>query len=61
PVVATLHTEIAKVLAMPHVKKRIADIGGVTMPLSPAQFGDFIRGEIDKWSTVIRQANIKAE
>lgn len=60
-VVATLHGEISKVLALPHVKKRMADIGGSTMPLSPAQFGEFIRGEIDKWATVIRQANIKAE
>ncbi len=61
PVVNTLHTEIAKVLAMPHVKKRITDIGGWTMVMSPAQFGDFIRGEIDKWAVVVKQANIKVE
>ncbi len=61
PVVDALHREISKVLAMPQVKQRIAEMGGYTMPLSPAQFGAFVRAEIDKWGTVVRQAGIKPE
>jgi tripartite-type tricarboxylate transporter receptor subunit TctC len=61
PVVDALHREISRVLAMPQVKQRIAEMGGYTMPLSPAQFGAFVRAEIDKWGTVVRQAGIKPE
>ena len=60
-VVSKLHTDIASVLAMPQVKQRIADMGGATIPMSPEQFGAFIRSEIDKWGAVVRQAGIKAE
>jgi len=60
-VVSKLHTDIASVLAMPQVKQRIADMGGATIPMSPEQFGAFIRSETDKWGAVVRQAGIKAE
>ncbi|MFO1199303.1 MAG: tripartite tricarboxylate transporter substrate binding protein [Burkholderiaceae bacterium] len=56
-----LHADIAKVLAMPAVKKRIADMGGVTWEMTPAQFGAFIRAETEKWGAVVRQAGIRAE
>ncbi len=60
-VIEMLHAEISKVLAMPHVKKRIAEMGGWTIPMSPAQFGQFIRSETEKWAVVIKQAGIKPE
>ncbi|HWS74230.1 MAG TPA: tripartite tricarboxylate transporter substrate-binding protein, partial [Quisquiliibacterium sp.] len=59
--VAALHTEIAKVLAMPHVKQRLAEMGGASLPMTPAQFGDFIRMETDKWGAVVREAGIRME
>lgn len=59
--ISTLHAEITKVLAMPHVRQRLADMGGASLPMSPAQFGEFIRKETDKWATVVREAGIKAE
>ena len=51
----------AKVLAMPHVRQRLAEMGGASQPWTPEQFAAFIRGEIDKWGAVVRQAGIKAE
>jgi tripartite-type tricarboxylate transporter receptor subunit TctC len=58
---ATLHSAVAKVLDMPAVKRRLSEMGGESMPMSAAQFGDFIQAEIDKWAVVVRQAGIKAE
>ncbi len=60
-VAARLHTEVAKVLALPHVKQRIAEMGGVTLPMNAAQFGAFIQAEIEKWGVVVRRAGIKAD
>ena len=39
----------------------IADLGGMVLPGSPADFGKFIAAETEKWGKVIRAANIKPE
>ena len=59
--VAFLHERIAKVLAMPHVRQRLGDMGGASLPMSPTEFGGFIQRETEKWGTVVRQAGIKVE
>ncbi|MFO0462379.1 MAG: Bug family tripartite tricarboxylate transporter substrate binding protein [Burkholderiales bacterium] len=61
PLVERLHAEVAQVLAMPDVKRRLAEMGGASLPMSPAQFGAFIAAETQKWGAVVRQAGIKAE
>jgi tripartite-type tricarboxylate transporter receptor subunit TctC len=43
------------------MKARLADLGGVPMPMTPAEFGKFIVDETEKWGKVIRAANIKAD
>jgi tripartite-type tricarboxylate transporter receptor subunit TctC len=48
-------------LADPKMKARFADIGGDVLALSPADFGKLIAEETEKWSKVIRAANIKPE
>ena len=37
----------------------MADLGGLQMALSPAEFGKFTADEIDKWAKVIKFADIK--
>jgi tripartite-type tricarboxylate transporter receptor subunit TctC len=60
-VVNTLHREITQVLALPHVRQKIAEMGGATLPMTPAEFGAYVRAEIDKWGQVARTAGIKAD
>src|SRR4029077_4473553 len=45
--------------ADPKPKARILDLGGVPMPMTPAEFGRFLAAETDKWGKVIQAANIK--
>jgi tripartite-type tricarboxylate transporter receptor subunit TctC len=60
-IVDKLNTEINAALADPKMKARLADLGGVVLPGSPADFGKFIAAETEKWGKVIRAANIKPE
>jgi tripartite-type tricarboxylate transporter receptor subunit TctC len=60
-IVEKLNKEINAILADPKMKARLADLGAVGFVLSPADFGKFIAGETEKWSKVIRAANIKVE
>ena len=46
-------------LADPKLKARLAELGGILMPGSPADFGKLIAQETEKWGKVIRSANIK--
>src|SRR5690242_4653212 len=43
------------------IKTRLADMGGMLLSGSPAEFGKLIADETEKWGKVIRAANIKAE
>jgi tripartite-type tricarboxylate transporter receptor subunit TctC len=60
-VIDKLNREINAGLADPKIKMRLADLGGMVLPGSPADFGKFIADETEKWGKVIRAANIKAE
>jgi tripartite-type tricarboxylate transporter receptor subunit TctC len=48
-------------LADPKMRARLAELGGVGLPGSPADFGKIIADENEKWANVIRAASIKAE
>ena len=60
-IVALLHREIAKMLALPEMKERLAMLGLEPLGGTPEEFATQIRFETEKWSKVIRAANLKAE
>jgi tripartite-type tricarboxylate transporter receptor subunit TctC len=60
-VVAALNEAINAGLADATLKTRIADMGGMVLTGSPADFGKLIADETSKWGKVIRDAGIKAE
>jgi hypothetical protein len=43
------------------MKARFTDLGGVPMPMPPADFGKLIAAETEKWGKVVKFAGIKAE
>jgi len=60
-IVDKLNSEINAGLANPSIKERLADVGGVPMPMSPADLKNFIVAETEKWAKVVRAGNIKIE
>jgi tripartite-type tricarboxylate transporter receptor subunit TctC len=60
-IIDKLNKEINAALANPKMKAQLADLGGIVLALSPAEFGKLIADETEKWGKVIRAANIKAE
>ena len=59
-IIERLNQEINAGLADPTVNARLADMGGMLLTGSPADFGKLIVDETEKWSKVIREAHIKA-
>jgi len=60
-IVDRLNKEINAALADPKIKARLADLGSVPAPMSPAEFEKLIVEETEKWAKVIRAANIKLQ
>jgi tripartite-type tricarboxylate transporter receptor subunit TctC len=58
-VVDRLNREINATLADPRMKARIAELGGEALSRSPTQFANLLTAEAEKWTMVIRAANIK--
>jgi tripartite-type tricarboxylate transporter receptor subunit TctC len=60
-VIDILNKEINAGVADPKIKARFTEQGGSAITGSPADFGQLIAEETDKWTKVIRSANIKPE
>jgi len=58
-IVGRLNSAINAGLADPKLKARLADLGATPLAGSPADFGNLIAKETDKWSQVIRAGKIK--
>ena len=58
-IVEKLNKEIGAALANPKMEAQLAELGGTTFALSPANFGKFIAEETEKWAKVIKFAGIK--
>jgi tripartite-type tricarboxylate transporter receptor subunit TctC len=56
-----LNAAINKVIAEPDVKARLQQTGAAVTPLSINQFTAFVRGEIDRYQTIIKAADLKPE
>ena len=61
PVLAKLNADIARVLAMPEVKKKLGAIGLDPRPSTPAYVDDLTKAEIAKWGVLVKEAGLLPE
>jgi tripartite-type tricarboxylate transporter receptor subunit TctC len=60
-IIALLHREILKIVALPDVQKRLDDLGFEIVANTPDEFAARIKTEMAKWGKVIRDAKLKVE
>jgi tripartite-type tricarboxylate transporter receptor subunit TctC len=56
-----LKREINAGLANPKIKERFAELGGVSMSMTSAEFGKLIADETEKWGKVVKFAGIEPD
>ena len=61
PVVERLHAELARALALPDVRARLAALGGEPGALSVQQFSEMNRADYERSGRLIREAGIKID
>ena len=60
-IVNQLSKEMARVLALPDIRERLAFRGSVPKPSTPEQFDKFVRAEVEKVTKAIKAGGIKIE
>jgi len=60
-IVAKLNAEINKALATEDVRAKLTANGIDIQGGTPAEFGDYIKGEVVKWAKVTKEAGIQPE
>jgi tripartite-type tricarboxylate transporter receptor subunit TctC len=60
-IIGLLQREIAKIIAVPEMKARLAELGYEPVASTPEEFAARIKSEIATWAKVIRAAHIKPE
>ena len=58
-IVKRLHAQVVRILALPDVKQRMAELGADVVANSPQEFTALIKTEVTRWAKVIKDANIK--
>jgi tripartite-type tricarboxylate transporter receptor subunit TctC len=59
-IVEKLNAEINKAISRSDVKQAWSKQGAVPMAMSPAEFGTYVRADIEKWAKVVAASGIKA-
>jgi tripartite-type tricarboxylate transporter receptor subunit TctC len=61
PVIEVLQAQVARIIALPDVKERIATMGFTPAASTSEQLVAHMKAETEKWAKVIREANIKID
>jgi tripartite-type tricarboxylate transporter receptor subunit TctC len=61
PIVDQLQRQIARIVALPDVKERLDALGFAPVGSTPDAYAAQIKADIETWSKVVREANIKVE
>jgi tripartite-type tricarboxylate transporter receptor subunit TctC len=60
-VVDKINKDVDRVLQLPDVKERLANLGAEAMPMTPGEFKKFVQTELEESAKVIKAAGIKAQ
>ncbi|WP_246757439.1 tripartite tricarboxylate transporter substrate binding protein [Methylobacterium sp. OT2] len=59
--IARLNKEVNDILADPVMQKKLTDLGGTPLPVSPEEFGALIAREIEKWRKIVAFSGVTVD
>jgi len=60
-IVERLHAEIARALAQPDIRERLARLGADPAALPPAEFAAFVRSEQEKYARIVKASGARVD
>ena len=61
PVVQKIYTDVVQVMRRPEVTARLAELGLEPNPIAPEQFDTLIKTDIERWTQLVKTANLKVD
>jgi hypothetical protein len=61
PLVTQLNNAMAQVLAMPDLREKLSAEAVELTPMTPAQFGDYMKKDLARWTALARERNINLD
>jgi tripartite-type tricarboxylate transporter receptor subunit TctC len=61
PIVTRLNTELRKIIDSPDIKSLLGNVGFEAFSSSPDEFEDFVKVQLVKWGTMVKDAGIQPE
>ena len=61
PIVDQISKEVARIVELPDIKKQFVAQGEEGRANTPEEFSKFVRSEIEKYSALVKRANIRVE
>jgi hypothetical protein len=61
PIIDLLNSEISKIVNASDMKEKLLSMGYFVLIPNPDQTAQIIKNDVDKWSKVIKSANIKPD
>ena len=61
PILDKLYNDVQLALQSPEMQQQFEREGAATVTMTPAEFVDFMKAEIDKWGRVVKEGGIKAQ
>jgi tripartite-type tricarboxylate transporter receptor subunit TctC len=61
PVIDKLYGEIAKILKMPDVEKRLTELGLDLSGMPPAQLGELVKADVPRLGKIVKESGARAE
>jgi tripartite-type tricarboxylate transporter receptor subunit TctC len=60
-IVDLLNKSVTAGISDPKTKAKLQELGGIPMPMRPAEFGKLVADETEKWAKVVKFANISVD
>lgn len=60
-IIAKLHGETARILALPEVKSHYSNLGMTAVSSTPEQFSAYVQREITHWGKIVKAAGVRAD
>ena len=60
-IVKRLNAEIVKILNMPEVREKLIALGAEPVGDTPEQFSAYVKGEVVKWSDIVKKSGAKVD
>ena len=61
PIVEKLNRALNDILQTPEAKERLNNMGVLTTPITPEQFGNQLKVDLARYKNIVKIANIKVE